>query len=1071
MPLTDQELRKLLDNAFEGSAKSWQDFCQVFFNPVRYFLKIAIKDSGASDSKTFELFQEILSLKDIHPEETIRAYVFKKAFSSAFQTEGRNEKAATTSQAILGKPIWHIQVVQKVQKQEIYNLFERTLFHASFLQRCVLSLYYFGRLSIAEMAQVVSLSEQETEKIFVRAMERVENSIATGIKLPFANEGSRDEIATKKMQAATDEENPDCLEEFRKTLLSLPFPKADDEGFGLECFFKLGSTPEIKSLQDEVVAKRIPHFNSCEVCVARLLAEKLLRCGIEAHLKSHGSDTMETQVFFLVREKLHLKAKSGNKQPFNWEYPLWILLSIAIGWIIFDSVHEKKGVTPLSNVSEVASETQIASKTANTSVANPASGSEKVLGIGSEAISSSEANLGSGSEKVLGIGSEAVSSSVANLGSSSEKVLGIGSEAVSSSVANPASGSEKVLGIGSEAISQPVVKLASGSGKMIGISSESIESSGQIASGLTEKANVASAEKKEEPKIANTESVTESVGIISSRVLYTDGTSGTNILLGKSATSSLQFPEGLIATVSNSTEVASAESNPIGVQKTSVEVSKQTQGAGVATDASKMANVESGTSAQNSASPSSSAPKVVSSPTVELATAPVETASTEVKIASEAMELITENNPVVPEQKKRIVEKIKVESETETETKESVATQTESVVAETVATGSKTSVAVQSQMKTAKQFEIASKKAYIETSVSPKSSGGKSKNKNSNAGKMENKKPLVAVQKPIETAVSSQPSILAPEIETSTSVTIEKKNAEKATNSLLASETFPIESKPAQEISQKTDSGIETVSKTGVETETKTGAEKNTSLPETVFVRGNKTTVKTAPEEVASNTHSSVEPASAESPFAEPTSVEPTSEPSSVKPSSAESPSVKPAFVKPPVVKPSSTKPSPKSISDKAKINQHISQSPKNLIGQPQTQLLPKISQVPSSPKNLMAHLEQSSQFVQPSQLPPAAPILTERSSVPNSSLKPPRESRFIPSDWNGKTEFIRAILFEHPNELKEGPIDLNQWVLNGWLTVRERIKLTPSMDGFWAVVKDGNEWNVYVAENTKLDR
>ncbi len=54
--------------------------------------------------------------------------------------------------------------------------------------------------------------------------------------------------------------------------------------------------------------------------------------------------------------------------------------------------------------------------------------------------------------------------------------------------------------------------------------------------------------------------------------------------------------------------------------------------------------------------------------------------------------------------------------------------------------------------------------------------------------------------------------------------------------------------------------------------------------------------------------------------------------------------------------------------------------------------------------------------------------------------------------------ELIERIVREHRSQVREGPLDIDQWVISKWITVRERIQLSPPPGTRWAAILEGNE-------------
>lgn len=53
----------------------------------------------------------------------------------------------------------------------------------------------------------------------------------------------------------------------------------------------------------------------------------------------------------------------------------------------------------------------------------------------------------------------------------------------------------------------------------------------------------------------------------------------------------------------------------------------------------------------------------------------------------------------------------------------------------------------------------------------------------------------------------------------------------------------------------------------------------------------------------------------------------------------------------------------------------------------------------------------------------------------------------------------IEELMDAHAAEMREGPIDIDQWVLSGWITVKERIQLAPPEGKRWTAVRSGSAW------------
>ncbi len=53
----------------------------------------------------------------------------------------------------------------------------------------------------------------------------------------------------------------------------------------------------------------------------------------------------------------------------------------------------------------------------------------------------------------------------------------------------------------------------------------------------------------------------------------------------------------------------------------------------------------------------------------------------------------------------------------------------------------------------------------------------------------------------------------------------------------------------------------------------------------------------------------------------------------------------------------------------------------------------------------------------------------------------------------------IEEIMSAHPSGIKAGTLDIDQWVLSGWITVKERIDIAPPHGMKWIAVKSGRAW------------
>jgi len=53
----------------------------------------------------------------------------------------------------------------------------------------------------------------------------------------------------------------------------------------------------------------------------------------------------------------------------------------------------------------------------------------------------------------------------------------------------------------------------------------------------------------------------------------------------------------------------------------------------------------------------------------------------------------------------------------------------------------------------------------------------------------------------------------------------------------------------------------------------------------------------------------------------------------------------------------------------------------------------------------------------------------------------------------------IEEIMSAHPSGIKAGTLDIDQWVLSGWITVKERIDIAPPHGMKWIALKRGTSW------------
>lgn len=53
----------------------------------------------------------------------------------------------------------------------------------------------------------------------------------------------------------------------------------------------------------------------------------------------------------------------------------------------------------------------------------------------------------------------------------------------------------------------------------------------------------------------------------------------------------------------------------------------------------------------------------------------------------------------------------------------------------------------------------------------------------------------------------------------------------------------------------------------------------------------------------------------------------------------------------------------------------------------------------------------------------------------------------------------IEELMAAHFADIREGPLDIDQWVLSGWITVKERIQIAPPEGMRWTAVRSGTAW------------
>ncbi|HNV68767.1 MAG TPA: hypothetical protein PKO06_03655 [Candidatus Ozemobacteraceae bacterium] len=63
--------------------------------------------------------------------------------------------------------------------------------------------------------------------------------------------------------------------------------------------------------------------------------------------------------------------------------------------------------------------------------------------------------------------------------------------------------------------------------------------------------------------------------------------------------------------------------------------------------------------------------------------------------------------------------------------------------------------------------------------------------------------------------------------------------------------------------------------------------------------------------------------------------------------------------------------------------------------------------------------------------------------------------------DLETRKERLLAIVQKHSDKVIEGPIDLNQWILAGWITVKERISLAAPQGRTWVTQHEDGQWKI----------
>jgi len=105
------------------------------------------------------------------------------------------------------------------------------------------------------------------------------------------------------------------------------------------------------------------------------------------------------------------------------------------------------------------------------------------------------------------------------------------------------------------------------------------------------------------------------------------------------------------------------------------------------------------------------------------------------------------------------------------------------------------------------------------------------------------------------------------------------------------------------------------------------------------------------------------------------------------------------------------------------------------------------------------------------------SPNLEKESSSPGSERwvpPPPRLAKAVsdklPTRVDPRILKIQDILNKHEKDIKPGLLDINQWVISGWINVKERIFLTPDPDTRWLAEKVNGKWNVKLVPHPDSD-
>lgn len=92
---------------------------------------------------------------------------------------------------------------------------------------------------------------------------------------------------------------------------------------------------------------------------------------------------------------------------------------------------------------------------------------------------------------------------------------------------------------------------------------------------------------------------------------------------------------------------------------------------------------------------------------------------------------------------------------------------------------------------------------------------------------------------------------------------------------------------------------------------------------------------------------------------------------------------------------------------------------------------------------------------------PPARPS----ASMAVKKVESSRGADLAPRD--ARHDEMERILSEHSAEIREGPLDINQWVISGWISVKERIFLAPQPRFRWMAVRRGQRWEAVLQKSS----